>query len=158
MVPRKNSNEISDILKTPVGRDKFLNEVHPKLRPVETVIDGIYIAGTCQGPKNITESVKSSLAASAKANSLISSGVIEIEPTIAKVDPEICEWCGKCVEICTYNSISKTQYKGKTIATINETKCKGCGMCSAVCLSDAIEIFGYKNKEIDAIMDGLINK
>ena len=158
MVPRKDSNKISDILKTPIGRDKFLNEVHPKLRPVETVIDGIYIAGTCQGPKNITESVKSSLAASAKANSLISSGVIEVEPTIANIDPEICEWCDKCAEICTYNSISKTQYKGKTIATINEATCKGCGMCSAVCPKDAIEIFGYKNKEINAIIDGLIKK
>jgi len=158
MVPRKESNKISDILKTPIGRDKFLNEVHPKLRPVETVIDGIYIAGTCQGPKNITESVKSSLAASAKANSLISSGVIEVEPTIANIDPEICEWCDKCAEICTYNSIKKTQYKGKTIATINEATCKGCGMCSAVCPNDAIEIFGYKNKEINAIIDGLIKK
>ena len=158
MVPRKDSNKIANIVKAPIGLDKFFNEVHPKLRPVETVIDGIYIAGTCQGPKNITESMKSSLSASIKANALISSGEIELEPTIAKVDPEACEWCDKCAEVCNYDSITKTEYKGKSVAKINESTCKGCGICTPVCPKDAIDIIGYTDNEIEAMIDALIKE
>ncbi|MEA3496579.1 MAG: CoB--CoM heterodisulfide reductase iron-sulfur subunit A family protein [Bacteroidota bacterium] len=153
MVPRQDNKIISDILKTPIGRDKFFNEIHPKLRPVETAIDGILIAGTCQGPKNITESIKSSLSASIKVNSLLSGEELELEPTIAKIDPDACEWCGKCVEVCTYNTITKIEYKGKSIAKINISTCKGCGMCATVCQKDAIDIIGYTNEEIEAMID-----
>jgi len=163
MIPRSDSKDVAAILKTPVGSDKFFNEVHPKLRPVETVIDGVHICGTCQGPKNITETVTSSLAAAAKANSLISSGTIELEPIIIKIDPEACEWCGKCAEICPFDSITKTEYspdgqKGKTIALVNESTCKGCGMCAPVCPTDAIDIIGYTNNEIESMIDGLIKE
>jgi len=153
MVPRKDSNLISDILKTPIGRDNFFIEVHPKLRPVETVIDGIFIAGTCQGPKNITESIKSSLSAAVKANSLLNDEELELEPIVAKVDLDACEWCGKCIEVCTYNTITKIEYQGKFVAKINVATCKGCGMCSTVCPNDAIDIIGYSNKEIEAMID-----
>jgi len=153
MVPRKDSHLISDILKIPVGRDNFFNEVHPKLRPVETVIDGIFIAGTCQGPKNITESIKSSLSASVKANSLLNDEELELEPLVAKINIDACEWCGKCIEVCTYNTITKTEYQGKFVAKINVATCKGCGMCSTVCPNDAIDIIGYSNEEIEAMID-----
>lgn len=158
MVPRKDSHTIASILKNPVGLDKFFNEVHPKLKPVETVINGIYIAGTCQGPKNIAESVKSSLAAAAKANALISSGKIELEPTLAKIDPEICVWCDKCSEVCPFDSISKTEHNGKLVAVVNEAACKGCGMCTPVCPVDAIDIIGYTNMEIESMIDALIKE
>ncbi len=157
MVPRKDSNSIASILKTPIGRDKFFNEVHPKLRPVETVIDGVYIAGTCQGPKNITESIKSSISAAVKANALLSGEELKLEPTIAKVNPESCEWCNKCTEVCTYNCITKIEYKGKSIAEINMVTCKGCGMCTTVCPKDAIDIIGYTNEEIEAMINAPIN-
>lgn len=165
MIPRKDSGTVAGILKTPVGSDKFFNEVHPKLRPVETVIDGMYICGTCQGPKNITESITSSLSAAAKSNSLINKGEIELEPTIIRIDPEACEWCDKCAEICPFDSIIKTEYspdgqKGniKTIALVNESTCKGCGMCAPVCPTDAIDIIGYTNNEIESMIDGLIKE
>jgi heterodisulfide reductase subunit A len=153
MVPGKDNEKIAGIVKAPVGRDNFFNEVHPKLRPVETVIDGIYIAGTCQGPKNITESVKSSLSASAKAHSLLSKGEIELEPIIAKINENVCEWCNKCSEVCDYDAIVKTEYKGKTIATVNQVVCKGGGMCVSVCPVDAIDLTGYTNKEIESMID-----
>ena len=163
MIPRSDSNNIAGILKTPIGNDKFFNEMHPKLRPVETVIDGVHICGTCQGPKNITETVISSLAATAKANSLISSGEIELEPIIIRIDPKACDWCGKCAEICPYNCISETEYnpgeqkgKIKTIALVNKSVCKGCGMCTPVCPTDAIDLIGYTNNEIESMIDGLI--
>jgi heterodisulfide reductase subunit A len=153
MVPAKDNEKIAGIVKAPIGRDNFFNEVHPKLRPVETVIDGIYIAGTCQGPKNITESVKSSLSASAKAHSLLSKGEIELEPIVAKIDENICEWCDKCAEVCDYDAIVKTEYKGKMVATVNRVVCKGGGMCVAVCPVDAIDLAGYTNNEIESMID-----
>ena len=86
MVPRKNESLVHH-LKIPVGRDKFFNEIHMKLRPVETVIDGVFIAGTCQSPKNILETVNSSMAAAAKANSILTKGEISLEPTLAMINP-----------------------------------------------------------------------
>ena len=153
MVPAKDNEKVASIVKAPVGRDNFFNEVHPKLRPVETVIDGIYIAGTCQGPKNITESVKSSLSASAKAHSLLSKGEIELEPIVAKINENICEWCDKCAEVCDYDAIVKTEYKGKMVATVNQVVCKGGGMCVSVCPVDAIDLAGYTNNEIESMID-----
>ena len=157
MVPRKDTPALANIVKAPIGLDKFFNEVHPKLRPVETVIDGVFIAGSCQGPKNITESINSSLAASAKIHSIISSGEIKLEPIIATINKETCEWCGKCTEVCDYEAITKTEYKGKSIATVNIALCKGGGMCLPVCPVDAIELTGCSNLEIESMIDA-INK
>jgi heterodisulfide reductase subunit A len=154
MVPRTD-RKINDILKVPIGRDQFYNEIHPKLRPVETVIQGVYIAGTCQGPGNISETVMSSLSASAKAHSLLRTGEIELEPLIAEIDTETCEWCGKCGEVCLYDAITKTDYKGKSVAVVNEATCKGCGACTPVCPVDAIDIIGYTNVEIESMIDAL---
>ncbi len=152
MIPGQNS-KLVDIFKIPMGRDKFFNEIHPKLRPVETVIDGVYIAGTCRGPGNITEAIMSSLSASAKANASISGGEIECEPLLAVVDPEACEWCGKCAEVCRYGAITETRHKDKTTAVVNGALCKGCGACAPVCPVGAVDINGYTDKEIEAMID-----
>jgi len=156
MVPREDNKDISDILKIPIGRDKFFNEIHPKLRPVETVINGEYIAGCCQGPKNITESVKSSLAASAKINALIKKGSIELEPIVARIDENACTWCGKCMEVCDYSAITKIEKNGKMIASINDSICAGCGMCVPVCKSDAVELAQFTDNEITSMIDGFM--
>ncbi len=154
MVHRKDSSEISEKFKIPVGNDKFFNEIHPKLKPVETVIKGVFIAGACQGPRNITESVQSSLAAAAKVNSLIRTGSISLDPIIARIDAEKCVWCGKCAEVCEYNSLKKVEHNGKEIATVNKATCAGCGICAPVCPEDAIEIVQYTNNEIEGMIDG----
>jgi heterodisulfide reductase subunit A len=156
MVPRK-VNEIGKIMKAPVGRDKFFNEIHPKLRPVETVIEGVHICGTCQAPVNITESVKSSLSAASKANSLVSSGSIELEPTLAKIDEDTCKLCDACFEACPFDAITKTNNNGQSVAKIIEANCKGCGMCLPVCEKNAIELLGYKDIEIEHMIDALID-
>ncbi len=155
MEPKKN-NEVANILKVPIGMDKFFNEIHPKLRPVETVVDGVLIAGACQGPKNITESVKSALSAAAKVNSLISKGEIEIEPTLATIDEKICNWCGKCEEVCPFDAIIKKQNGNITFAIVNEANCKGCGMCLPVCDVNAIQLIGYTDSEIKGMIEGII--
>jgi len=155
MKARKDSNELSNILKIPIGRDKFFNEVHPKLRPVETVIDGIFISGACQGPKSISESIKSALSSASKAYSLINKGETELEPTVAKINPVFCDGCGDCFEVCPFNAIIKIEHKN--IAKINESSCKGCGICTPVCPVDAIDIIGYTNSEIKGMINSLID-
>ncbi len=146
---------LQEILKIPQGADRFFNEVHMKLRPVETVMDGIFIAGTCQGPKNIPETMFSTLAATAKANALISKGTITLEPNLAVIDADKCVWCGKCEEICTYGAIRKVEKGDKVVAGIINAACKGCGACMPLCPEDAIDLLGYTNPEIEAMIDAI---
>jgi heterodisulfide reductase subunit A len=155
MVPRAD-NTIGTLFKLPKGRDKFYNEVHMKLRPVETVIDGVTIAGACQGPKNITESVNSALSAATKSYSILSKGELETDPLVATIDTEKCTWCGACEEACPFDAILKVEKDGKTIAEINNSVCKGCGMCAPVCEPDAINLIACSSPEIMSMIDALV--
>ena len=154
MVPRADKS-IGTMLKLPKGRDKFFNEIHMKLRPVETVIDGITIAGTCQGPKNISESVNSALSAATKSFSYVSKGTLETEPIVAQVDHDVCSWCNMCTEACPFDAIEKQEVNGKEVAVINTSVCKGCGMCTPVCPVDAIDLIGYTSEEMMSMIDVL---
>lgn len=154
MVPRAD-NTIGSLFKLPKGRDQFFNEIHMKLRPVETVIDGITIAGACQGPKNIAESVNSALSASTKSFSIVNKGELETEPLIAVINPDKCTWCGACEEACPFDAILKTEADGRTIAQINNSVCKGCGMCTPVCEPDAIDLIACSSAEIMSMIDAL---
>jgi heterodisulfide reductase subunit A2 len=156
MVPRNDSIELAGKLKIPVGNDKFFNEIHPKLRPVETVINGVFLGGSCQGPKNISESVQSSLAAAVKINALTKNPKIQLEPIIARINFEACIWCGKCGEVCEYDAIHPLEMYGKTVASVNESTCKGCGICAPICPTNAIDIAQYSDPEIEGMIDGFI--
>jgi ferredoxin len=156
MVPRSDSAQISALLKIPIGNDKFFNEIHPKLRPVETVINGVFIGGSCQGPKNISESVQSSLSAAVKINALTKNPTIFLEPIVARVNFEACTWCGKCAEVCDYDAIHPLEMYGKTIASVNDAVCKGCGMCAPICPVDAIDLAEFTNDEIEGMIDGFL--
>ena len=155
MVPRSDNSTIGSLFKIPKGRDKFYNEVHMKLRPVETVIDGITIAGACQGPKNIAESVNSALSAATKSYSIVSKGELETDPLVATIDPDKCTWCGACEEACPFDAILKIEKGKKVIAEINNTVCKGCGMCAPVCEPDAINLIACSSAEIMSMIDAL---
>jgi len=154
MVPRAE-NSVGTLFKLPKGRDKFFNEIHMKLRPVETFIDGVTIAGACQGPKNIMESVNSALSAATKSYSYVSKGELETEPIVAVIDPVLCTWCDACSKACPFDAISMTKDGTKSIALINNSVCKGCGMCLPVCPTDAIELIAYSNNEIESMIDAL---
>ncbi len=154
MMPRADQS-IGTLLKLPKGRDRFFNEIHMKLRPVETVIDGVTIAGTCQGPKNISESVNSALSAATKSFSYISKGTLETEPIIAKIDQDACSWCNKCSNACPFDAIEQIEMGGRTVASVNPMVCKGCGMCTPVCPVDAINLIGYTSEEIMSMIDAL---
>ncbi len=146
-----NDNEkLNEILKLPTGRGGFYQEVHPKLRPVETTLAGFLIAGTAQGPKDSRESLLSASAAAAKAAGTVLKGFIELEPFVAFVDPEKCELSKTCIAECPYGAISVKNYEGfGKKAWVNPALCKGCGSCVAVCPVGAIQIRGLTNKQIE---------
>lgn len=155
MTPRSD-NSVGTLFKLPKGRDKFFNEIHMKLRPVETVIDGVTIAGACQGPKTIIESVNSALSAATKSYSNISKGILETDPQIAKIEAKDCTGCTECIPECPFDAISMQKDGEKSIAVINGTLCKGCGMCTPVCPTDAIDLIAYSNVEIMGMIDALV--
>lgn len=154
MVPR-DSEDLVKTLKLPVGKGGFFNEIHPKLRPVETVVDGVYICGACQGPKNSAEAVASGLAAVTQSASILKRGYAELDPLVAVADTEACSWCGLCLEACPYEAPQQVGEDGKTVAVIDKTACKGCGGCVPVCPKDAIDLEGYTDAQIRAMIDGL---
>jgi len=157
MVPRRNE-ELVSLLKLPIGKDGFFNEIHPKLRPVETMVDGVLIAGACQGPKSSAESVASGLAAVTQSASVLKKGFAELDPLVATVDPDACTWCGKCLDACPYGAIEQLSLNGREIASISETGCKGCGGCVPVCPVGAIDLLGYTNAQILAEIDGMLEE
>lgn len=154
----RDNDGLVDVLKLPVGNDGFYNEIHPKLRPVETVIDGLLIAGTAQGPKTLGESVTSSMAAAAKVGALLRKGYVDLEPTIARVDTSRCVWCGECLEACPYGAIRKVEEGDKEVASIISSLCKGEGACVPVCPEQAIEVAGYTDRQITEMIDALITE
>jgi heterodisulfide reductase subunit A len=131
------------------GND-FYRELHPKLGPVETSVRGVYIAGCCQGPKDIPDTVSQAKGAAAAAAVPLSQGKVKIEPLISEINPEKCSSCGICAPLCPYNAISMKIHLDRPKATIDITQCKGCGVCAAACPSGAIVLHGYDDDQIFA--------
>lgn len=154
MVPRAD-NKVGDILKIPKGRDRFYNEIHMKLRPVETVIDGVTIAGACQGPQNVVESINSSLSAAVKSYSFVSHDTLAVEPIVAEIDEDICKWCEECEKACPFDAISQGTKNSRQIALINSSVCKGCGMCLPVCPVNAIQLKTFSDEEVEQMIEVL---
>jgi heterodisulfide reductase subunit A len=152
MVPRRNET-LMNLLKLPVSKDGFLNEIHIKLRPVETVIDGVFIAGSAQSPKTMAESVGSALAAVSKAGGLLMKGYVDLEPLVAKVDTEKCTWCDECLKACPYGAIERTSDDGRDVALVVKSLCKGEGACVPVCPQGAIDVDGFTDQQITAMID-----
>ena len=155
MVPRENEG-LTKTLKLPVGQSGFYNEIHPKLRPVETVVDGAFICGACQAPRTSSESVASGLAAVTQSAAILKRGFAELDPLVATVDTDACTWCGACETTCPYDAIARESHDGKEIAVISRTSCKGCGGCVPVCPSDAIDLQGYTDAQIKSMIDGML--
>ena len=152
MVPRPNE-QLNTLLSLPIGSDGFYREIHQKLRPVETNIGGLLIAGTSQGPKDIRETLSSASAASAKAASFALKKELELEPFVAEVDNSACELSQACVKECPYEAIEIKDLPSGRKAWVNTAKCKGCGACVAVCPTEAIQLKGLGNDQVRAMIE-----
>jgi heterodisulfide reductase subunit A2 len=150
--PRKDNREIIDIFKLSQSSDGFYLEAHPKLRPVDTASAGIFLAGCCQGPKDIPDTVAQAKGAASSALILLASGKVAVEAQIAVVNPDECRGCGFCVDVCPFTAIELVDENRMgnivQVARVNEALCKGCGCCAAACLSGAIQPRSFKDEQI----------
>jgi heterodisulfide reductase subunit A len=127
----------------------FINEAHPKLRPVETNTDGIYLAGMVQGPKDIPDTVAQASAAAVKVCGLFGKESLTTDPQTSTVNQSLCVGCLLCKEVCPYNAIETEVTRDKrTVAKVNESVCKGCGVCVAACRGKAISLRGYSDEQL----------
>lgn len=153
--PQPDADEIRRMFNMSCGSEGFFLERHPKLAPVNTFTDGIFLAGCCQGPKDIPDTVAQAGAAASEALVLIDKGFIEQEPNTAFVREEECSGCKSCISLCPYSAISFDEQKKK--AKINEALCKGCGTCVASCPSGSIVQNLFEDEEIFSEIEGLLS-
>ena len=154
LTARRGAERVAQVFGISQSADRFFMEAHPKLRPVATNVDGIFLAGCCQGPKDIPDTVAQASAAAAEAVALATKGQIEVEPTTSVIDPEVCAGCKLCIEICPYSAIEFLDAKG--ISSVNEALCKGCGACTAICPSKAARQNHFTQDQVLAEVDGVV--
>lgn len=155
MEPQEDAQELRRMLNMSCSSEGWFLERHPKLAPVSTFTDGIYIAGCCQGPKDIPDSIAQAGAAAGEALSLIDKGYIEQEPNTAYIEEADCSGCKSCLPLCPYTAILFDQEKDK--AYINATLCKGCGTCVAACPSGSIHQNLFEDEEIFSEIEGILS-
>jgi heterodisulfide reductase subunit A len=152
--PRADAEEVARLFSVSRSADGFFLERHPKLDPVATMSDGIFVVGCCQSPKDIPNSVAQASAAAARALAMISAGEIEIEAATAVIVEELCSGCKTCSDLCPYNAISFDEEK--KVSRINDAVCKGCGVCVAACPSGAIIGRHFTTEELMAEIEGVL--
>ncbi len=146
LTPRAETDEIANLIGLPRSGDGFLLEVHPKLRPVETAVEGVFLAGTCQGPKDIVDTLAQARAAASSALAPLCRGQVKVESATSFVNEEVCAGCGLCVATCPYGAPALNPRTGK--ARVNAVLCKGCGACSAACPSKAIQVMQFTPRQV----------
>jgi heterodisulfide reductase subunit A len=154
-----SSDDLADQLKLSRSEDGFYMELHPKLGPVQTAVQGVFLAGASQGAKDVRESMAQALAAAGKAGALLSHGKIEKEPLTAKLIPDLCAGCMRCVKVCPYSAIEQIGEPGKDgTVKIIEAACMGCGTCAAECNFSAIEMPYFTRDQILAQIDAALKE
>lgn len=146
----EEENAVARQLRVSRDAEGFLLESHPKLGPVEAAVQGVFLAGTAQGPKDVRESVAQGLATAAKASRILSRSEIEQEPIAALVDYNKCTFCARCIPVCPYSAIRGQVRKSLEIV---QAMCMGCGGCAAECAVDAIEMPGFNDEQLIAQID-----
>lgn len=153
--PLKDADEIRRRFNISCSKEGWFTERHPKLAPVSTPTDGIFIAGACQGPKDIPESIAQSGAASAEVLALLGKGYVELEPNTAFIDEDKCSGCKTCISMCPYHAITRNEEKG--VAKVNPVLCKGCGTCVTSCPSGSAQQNLFTDAEIYSEIEGVLS-
>jgi len=155
MEARKDAIDVGRVFGVNIGADGFFLEEHPKLGPLDTATDGVFLAGACQSPKDIPDAVAQASGAAAKALALATRGYVQVPSTISWIDPDICAGCQTCINLCPYTAIEFDERR--KVSVINEAICKGCGSCSGFCPSGAAQVRHFKEKQIFAELDGIMD-
>jgi len=153
MTPSRGTDAISSLFKLARSSDGFFMEAHPKLRPVETSMAGIFLAGACQGPKDIPEAIAQARAAAAAAMIPLMRGTVPVEAATSSVDEELCAGCGQCASLCTFGALSMHPNRG--VMTVNAVLCQGCGACATACPSGAINLKHFTFDQVMAQLEVL---
>jgi heterodisulfide reductase subunit A len=152
--PQVDAREVALTFGISCSMNGWFTERHPKLDPVATMTEGIFIAGTCQGPKDIPASISQGAAASARVQGMITIGSVLIEPIVATIIEERCSGCRICNNLCPFNAIEYLE--DKKVSFINSALCKGCGTCVAACPAQAIQGAHFSNEQIFSELEGLL--
>ncbi len=153
IVPSGNALELAKKLKIHTNPHGFFSEAHPKLRPVESLVPGFYLAGCAQGQKDIPETVAQASGAASKVLDIFSQEELAHEPIVATVDEEICSGCEICISVCPYEAREIKMRDGRRIAEVNEVLCEGCGACVAACPSGATEQRNFRDLQLSKMVE-----
>jgi heterodisulfide reductase subunit A len=151
LIPSKGAKDLAEMLGIDLGPDGFFMEAHHKLRGVETKREGIYVAGTAQGPKDVRETTMESMAAASKVATFLGKGEISVSPEVAYLIPGRCNLCGTCIEKCPTKAINK----GKNEIAIDPISCIGCGLCVPICPEEALDLKNTTEKQLIAQIEGI---
>jgi heterodisulfide reductase subunit A len=155
MESRSDAVEVGRIFGINQGADGFFLEEHPKLGPLNTATDGVFIAGACQSPKDIPDTVAQASGAASKALSLATRGQVQIPSAISWIDPDVCAGCQTCIGLCPYSAIEFDERR--QVSVVNEALCKGCGSCAGFCPSGAAQVRHFMEKQVFAELDGIMD-
>ena len=162
--PDKSARSLATMLTASMDTNDFFTEAHPKLRPVESPTAGIFLSGTCQGPKDIPETVAQAGAAAAKVIGLLSKSQLLCNPCTAQPDELMCNGCSSCEKVCPYGAITyiNKEFRGpnrttvlRRVAQVNPAVCQGCGACTVACMSGEMDLKGFSNRQIMAEVDAI---
>ena len=151
--PNEGANELRKKFGVSASQDGWMLEAHPKLNPCGTTTAGVFLAGVCQGPKDIPDTVAQAEGAASAASIPIHMGEVELEPYFAMCIDELCAGCGMCVNLCPYSALSLGEKNGRTVMVVTEAKCKGCGTCGGFCPGGAIKMQHFTTPQIAAQID-----
>jgi heterodisulfide reductase subunit A len=160
MVPAEDSQPLKEALKIPLSDDGFFLESHPKLHPLETSIDGIFLAGACQGPKDFRESLITGSGAAAKAQCILSREELLLDGLVAEIDPDKCIGCKRCFKECPFGAIELFKIEGEKEekARVVSAACKGCGVCAGACPTGAADTLGFTEEAINSQIEMALEK
>lgn len=162
--PDASARRLATLLTASMDTNAFFTEAHPKLRPVESPTAGVFLAGACQGPKDIPETVAQASAAAAKVIGLLAKESLTCNPCVAEPDELMCNGCSTCEKVCPYGAISyiNKEFRGpnrttllRRVAQVNQAVCQGCGACTVACMSGAMDLKGFSNRQIFAEVDAI---